>query len=151
MENISAILAEHPFLKGLDPRHLETLAACSEKVHFKPGDYLCREQEEAKRFFLIYHGRVAVEIFSARRGPLTLRTVGEGEALGWLWFEKPYHWHLDARATELTRTVALDVNGLRQACEADHDLGYEIMKRYAHNLAVRFRIAKLQLVDMYGG
>ena len=151
MENIGAILAEHPFLKGLTPRHLGVVAACGEKVHFKPGEFLGREQEEASRFYLVYQGRVAVEIFSYRRGPVTIRTVADGEVLGWLWFDKPYHWHLDARAVELTRTVALDVKGLQRACEADHELGYEIMKRYAHGLAVNFRLAKLQLVDMYGG
>ncbi|MBM4285990.1 MAG: cyclic nucleotide-binding domain-containing protein [Deltaproteobacteria bacterium] len=151
MQSIAAVLAEHPFMKGLTPRQLEVVAACGEKVHFKPGQFLCRDEEEVLRFYLVYQGRVAVEIFSHRRGAVTIRTLVEGEELGWLWFDKPYHWHLDARAVELTRTVALDVNCLRQACEADHDLGYEILKRYGHSLAVRFRILKLQLVDMYGG
>jgi len=91
-----------------------------------------------------------LEIFSARRGPLTTATVEEGEVLGWFWFDKPFHWHLDARARRVTRAVALDVGALRSKCEEDHDLGYEFMKRYAQHLAVQFRVTKLQLVDMYG-
>ena len=70
--------------------------------------------------------------------------------LGWLWFDQPLHWHLDARARQVTRAVALEVKALIHKCEADHDLGYELMKRYAHHLAVQFRVTKLQLVDMYG-
>ncbi len=149
MEKITEILAQHPFFKGLAPRHLAEVAATGSEVQFKSGDFLCREDEEASRFFVICQGRVTVEIFSYRRGPVTIQTLGEGDVLGWLWFEKSYHWHLDARAAQLTRVVALDVKALMERCEADHELGYELMKRYAHSLGVKFRMTKLQLIDIY--
>ena len=99
---------------------------------------------------MILQGRVSVEIFSARRGPMTLQTMGVGDVLGWLWFNgKPYHWHSDARAVGLTRALSFEVSCLRERCEADHDLGFEVMKRYAHSLAVRFRVSSLQLTDMF--
>ena len=150
METIEAVLAAHPFFRGMTPQHLAEIAACGRRVQFNAGDFLCREDEEALDFYVIISGSVSVEIFSARRGPLTTTTVDEGEVLGWLWFETPYHWHLDARARQVTRVVALGVEPLKAKCEADHDLGYELMKRYAHHLAVQFRVTKLQLVDMYG-
>lgn len=149
METIESVLAAQPFFQGLNPRHFQELAACAHRINFSAGEFLCRAEEEASRFYLILQGRVSVEIFSARRGPMTLQTLGEGEVLGWLWSEKTYHWHLDARAVSLTRTVSLEVSCLRDKCEADHDLGYEIMKRYAHSLAVRFRVSSLQLTDMF--
>lgn len=151
METIEPILAAHPFLQGLAARHLKPLVACASQVSFDAGQFLCRENEEAKQFYLIYHGQVAVEIFRARRGPITIQTLSEGEVLGWLWFLQPYHWHLDARAVDLTRAISLEVKCLMQQCDQDHELGYELMKRYAHNLAVQFRVTKLQLLDIYGG
>jgi CRP/FNR family transcriptional regulator, cyclic AMP receptor protein len=150
METIEPILAAHPFCQGLSPRHLQDLAACAARVNFAAGQFLFRAEEEATSFFLILQGRVSLEIFSTRRGPMTLQTLGEGDALGWLWFSgKPYHWHMDARAVGLTRALILEVSRLRQKCDADHDLGYEIMQRYAHSLAVRFRVSSLQLTDMF--
>ena len=119
-------------------------------MNFNAGQFLFRQQDEAAKFYLINHGQVAVEIYRHRRGPVTIQTIHAGEALGWLWFDTPYHWHYDARAVQLTRALALDVNSLQQKCEADHELGYALMKRYAHMLAVQFRVALLQLVDMYG-
>ena len=150
MENVADVLAQHPFFRGLAPRHLAEVAACGSRVQFKAGEFLCRENEEATRFFIITQGRITVEIFSYRRGPVTIQTLEGDDVLGWLWFEKPYHWHLDARAAQLTRVVALDVKALMARCEADHELGFELMKRYAHSLAVKFRVTKLQLVDIYG-
>ncbi|MEW6387878.1 MAG: cyclic nucleotide-binding domain-containing protein [Thermodesulfobacteriota bacterium] len=150
MEAMEPILAEHPFFQGLEPGHLKLIAECATRVQFKANQYLCKEEQEAHQFYVILHGRVAVEIFSARRGPITIQTVGEGEVLGWLWFLQPYHWHVDARATEVTRAIALDVQCLLSKCEKNHELGYQLMKRYAHSLAVQFRVAKFQLADIYG-
>ena len=150
METIESILAAQPFFHGLKQRHIQELAACASRLNFTDGQFLCRAAEEAGRFYLILQGRVSVEIFSARRGPLTLQTLAEGDVLGWLWFEtKPYHWHLDARAVGLTRALSLEVNCLREKCEANHDLGFELMKRYAQSLAVAFRVSSLQLMDMF--
>ena len=150
MDTITPILAAHPFFKGLDSRFLELVLACASRETFKPGEFLCRDDEEATKFYVIHQGRVSVEIFRARRGPVTVQSLGETDVLGWLWFEKPYHWHLDAKAKELTRVISLDVGCLRDKCEQDHDLAYELMRRYAHHLAVQFRVTKLQLADMYG-
>ena len=150
MDTISPILAAHPFFKGLDSRFLKLVLECADRQTFKPGEYLCRDDEEATKFYVIHQGRVSVEIFRARRGPVTVQSLGETDVLGWLWFEKPYHWHLDAKAKELTRVISLDVGCLRDKCEQNHDFAYELMRRYAHHLAVQFRVTKLQLADMYG-
>ena len=150
METMEPILAAHPFFKGLDSRYLKLIVECASRETFTPGQFLCRDNEEARKFYLIHHGRVAVEIYRARRGPLTVQTIGEGEVLGWLWFDQPYHWHLDARALDLTRVISLDVQGLMDRCNRDHDFGYELMRRYAHHLAVQFRVTKAQLADFYG-
>ena len=150
MDTTASILAAHPFFKNLDNRHLQVILSCASRENFTPGQFLCRDHEEARAFYVILHGRVSVEIYRARRGPVTIQTLGEGEVLGWLWYDQPYHWHLDANALDLTRVIRLDVGCLLEKCNQDHDLGYELMKRYAHHLAVQFRITKLQLADMYG-
>jgi CRP/FNR family transcriptional regulator, cyclic AMP receptor protein len=150
MDTMEPILAAHPFFKGLDPRYLKLILACASRETFKPGEFLCRDEAPATKFYVIHHGRVSVEIYRARRGPVTIQSLGEGEALGWLWFDQPYHWHLDAKALDLTRVISLEVQCLLDTCNRDHDFGYELMRRYAHHLAVQFRVTKLQLADMYG-
>jgi CRP/FNR family cyclic AMP-dependent transcriptional regulator len=150
METMTPILAAHPFCKGLDSRYLKLIVECAERQTFSPGQFLCRDEEEARKFYVIHLGRVAVEIYRPRRGAVTIQTLGEGEVLGWLWFDQPYHWHLDAKALDLTRVISLDVQGLMDRCNQDHDFGYELMRRYAHHLAVQFRATKAQQADFYG-
>ena len=39
---------------------------------------------------------------------------------------------------------------MRSKCEADHDLGYEMMKRFATLMVERFAASRIQLLDLYG-
>src|ERR1035438_8258989 len=102
METLERIVAEHPFFAGLEEQYIQLLAGCASNVRFEGGKYILREGEEASQFFLIRHGRVALEISAPHRGRLTVETLGEGDILGWSWLIPPYHWRLDARAVDLT-------------------------------------------------
>lgn len=150
MQTLEPYLAAHPFLKGIEPRHLKILVGCASNVRFDAGQFVLREGEEANNFYIIRHGKVSLETFTPDRGSITIQTIGEGEVLGWSWLIPPYHWHYDARALELTRAIALDGKCLRMKCEQDHDLGYEILKRFAHVITQRLEATRLQLVDVYG-
>jgi CRP/FNR family cyclic AMP-dependent transcriptional regulator len=150
MGNLEELLAEHPFLKGLEPSHLKVIAGCASNVRFNKGDFIFREEDEADRFFLIRHGLVALDVFVPQRGPVTIDTIQEGDVLGWSWLFPPYSWHFDARAVQLTRAVAFDGKCLREKCDKDVELGYVLVKRFAQVIMQRLQSARLQLLDIYG-
>lgn len=150
MHTLEPYLAGHPFLQGLEPNYIKLIVGCASNIRFNPGEFVFREGEEANQFYLIRHGAVALEIFAPGRGPITIQTLGEGEILGWSWLIPPYNWHFDARAVELTRAIALDGKCLRQKCEEDHNLGYELLKRFAHIMERSLEGTRLQLLDIYG-
>ena len=143
------VLSEHPFFKGLDPQKLQFIASCASNVRFDEGKFLFREGEDANTFYVIRAGKIAIEIFSPKRGALTIQTLGEGEVLGWSWLFPPYRWHFDAKALELTRAISLDGKCLRDKCEVDHDLGYELMKRFSDVMIQRLQATRLQVLDLY--
>ncbi len=80
------------------------------------------------------------------RGAVQFETLGEGEIVGLTWLLPPYRWGYDARAIELMRAIALDATCLRDKCEADHDLGYALMKRFLPVLVQRLQATRLQTV-----
>jgi CRP/FNR family transcriptional regulator, cyclic AMP receptor protein len=149
METLERIIAEHPFFADLDAQYTDLLIGCASNVRFDPGVYILKEGEEANAFFLIRHGRVAVEIYAPQRKPTIIETLGEGEILGWSWLLPPYHWRFHARAVEPMRAIALDGKCLRTKCEENHDLGYELLKRFAKIIERRLEAVQLQLVDVY--
>lgn len=147
---LAPLLAEHPFFRGLRPEHLATIAGCASNVRFDAGAMIAREGDEAAKFYVIRHGTVAIESFAPNAGPVIIQTVSAGDILGWSWLLPPYNWQFSARAQELVRAVALDGTCLRAKCEADHDLGYELLKRFAEIVAQRLSATRLQLLDLYG-
>ncbi|GMV36845.1 MAG: hypothetical protein AMXMBFR61_13530 [Fimbriimonadales bacterium] len=149
METLERILREHKFFRDLEPQHIELLVGCASNVRFSEGEFICREGDEATQFFLIRGGSVALEINTHDRGPLVVQTLGEGDILGWSWLIWPYKWHFDARCLDLVRAIALDATCLRTKCEADHHLGYEILKRFGHVVVERLEATRLQLLDVY--
>jgi CRP-like cAMP-binding protein len=150
MESLEQILAKHPFFAGFAPAHCQLVAGCARNHRYDGGEYLVREGATANEFFLIRHGQVALEIASPGRTPSVFATVGEGEIVGASWLVPPYRWMFDARAVVLTRAIGIDAACLRGKCEADHDLGYEMMKRFLPILVQRLHATRMQILDVYG-
>ena len=82
---ITGTFAGHAFLKGLGQRHLMLLASGVRPVSMPAGNFLAREGEPARAFYLIQSGTVALAIHTPDRGEVQVQTVGPGDALGWSW------------------------------------------------------------------
>ncbi len=143
-------LADHPFFHGFDPSFLTTIAHGASERTYETGEFLVREGEPATEFFLVQHGKVAVEMATPERPRLTLQTVGPGEVLGWSWFTPPRRWSLDARALKTTRALVVDAAVLRRALDARPDAGYRFLARLLPVIAERLENARLQLLDIHG-
>lgn len=150
MEGLERIIREHPFFAGLGEGFCSLVCGCAKNVRFEADDYLFHEGEAADQFYVIRHGRVALELSAPGRGAITIQTLAEGEIVGVSWLIPPYRWTNDARALELVRAIAIDGACLRRKCEADHDLGYEMMKRFVPILVQRLQATRLQILDVYG-
>jgi CRP-like cAMP-binding protein len=147
MKEIEDLLRQHPFAQGLEEGIIVLIAGCARNVVFQANEYVFREGGAADHFYLIRHGAVALETFAPGRGPFTFLTVKNGEILGADWLVPPYRSSFDARAVELTRAIAFDGKCLRDKCELDHHVGYEMMKRFIPPLVQRLRMARLQSLE----
>jgi CRP-like cAMP-binding protein len=150
MQGLEGIVLAHPFFAGLGIEFGQAISGCARNLRFAAGDYLFREGEPANAFYLIRHGRVALEIHAPGQERIVVATFGEGDVLDASWLVPPYRWAFDARAIELARMLGVDAKRLREKCEADHDLGYELMKRFVGAMGERLHAARLQALDVYG-
>lgn len=150
MEGLERIVVEHPFFAGLTKELGAVISGCARNVRFEAGQYLFHEGDPADEFYLIREGVVAVEVAAPGAEPLIISTAPEGEIVGVSWLVPPYRWVHDARAVEFTRAIGVNAKCLRQKCEDDHHLGYELMKRFVPSLMKRLQATRLQLLDVYG-
>ncbi len=143
---MATAIAEHPFLRGLKPEHLRFLADSAMYMRYEPGDIIFHESEPANRFYLIEQGHVSLEFDRQDEPPAPIQIIGPGDVLGWSWLFPPYHWHFDARALEPVTAIFFYGTRLREQCEMDHLLGYELMKRVAQVLINRLQATRKELL-----
>ena len=149
MEGLERIIREHSFFAGMKEEFTDLLSGCARNVRFEAGQYLAHEGDTAEEFYLLRAGRVALQIAAPGR-TITIQTVSENEVVGASWLVPPYRRGFDAQALELTRAIAVDAACLRNKCEDNHDLGYEMMKRFMPILVQRLQATRLQVLDVYG-
>jgi CRP-like cAMP-binding protein len=150
VRSVGRLLLEHPFFEGLDEATMRMLEGCAGNVHIRPGQHLFREGEPADRFFVVRHGRVALEVHDPRGGDHLLDTVDEGDVVGWSWLVPPHRWFFDARAVGEVSAVALDATCLRAKCDEDPRLGYTLMQRVTQVMYRRLQSTRVRLLDLYG-
>ncbi len=148
--SIGEALAGAAVFEGMGEDQLELIAGCGQITAFDAGERLFREGEASNVFYVLRHGRVALELFMPAQGEMTVSTHGPGEVVGWSWLFPPYRWHLDGRAVEKGSAIVFDGECLRGKAESDHDLGYELMKRFSAQMIERLQATRIQLLDVYG-
>jgi len=150
IEGMEKIVREHRFFADLDDDMIKLIAGCARNVVFKAGQYLFHTGEPADEFYLIRQGQVALDVVAPGRSAITFQTADAGEIVGVSWLLPPYRWMHDARAVDLVRAIGMDARCLRGKCDADHDVGYDMMMRFVPLLVSRLQATRMQLLDVYG-
>jgi len=150
MGKLETIISEHYCFKGLEQNYLDMIIEKASDVSFDTGDLIFGENEKADKFYIIKEGIVALETTLAPdRDPITIQMLGEGDILGWGWLFPPYKAHFDAKAVAPTNAVSMDGKFILEQCEKDHDLGYELLKRFTYVMQQRLQAVRLQNPNMY--
>lgn len=150
IKGLEHVLDLHPIFAGMDQDTRHLIAGCGQNVVHEAGEYFVKEGDAADTFYLIRHGRAALEVYVPGRDPIVIATAAENEVLGWAWMMPPYRWHFDVRAMEQVRAVSIDAVCLRAKCKADPAVGLAFYQNFTPLIASRLDATRLQLIDIYG-
>lgn len=141
-------LRSNLFFKGLEPQYIRILAGLATERDFDPAALIFQQDKPADYLFVVLDGQATIEIPALYGPPISIQSLSNGEVLGWSWLIPPYKWHFDARAVTKTKTLAIDGKRLREQCEQDSTLGYELMKRFAALMSERLQEARMQIMEV---
>jgi CRP/FNR family transcriptional regulator, cyclic AMP receptor protein len=151
IEPMATRVALHPFLAGMNHNQLAYLTDSAMPVQFEKGEVIFHEGELANRFYLIETGKVILESSGGSHDPVVIDIIGAGDLLGWSWMFPPYTWHFTARAVEPTTAIFFYGTILREYCERDHSLGYELLKRMSSVMTRRMQSARKKMLAVHYG
>lgn len=149
MTTASDLLAAHAFLAGMSEEHLTRISYWSRRTVFHPGTRVFNEGSRADRFWLIREGEVQLDTRLPRDGEVLVETIGSGTVLGWSWMFPPYRWRFGATALGPVLAMEFDANGIRQLCESDPALGYDLTRRFTSVVINRLQATRIRLLDAH--
>ena len=146
MNITEAITASHPFLQSMRPAHRVLLLKSAAPAEFNPNQIILREGDYADKFYLIHHGKVALECHTPD-GDVLIEIIGDNEVLGWSWLFPPFTWHFQARALEPTVALQFNAPHVLIATEEDDAFGHDLMKRIAQLAIHRMQETRKRLIE----
>ncbi len=148
---ITTELQKISWFRELQQKHLDKLASLSHLRQVKTGEVLFREGDSEDFMYIVLQGRIALDIFIPHRGKVRIYTADPLDVFGWSSVTPTVRQRTAGAAAVMdSLVIGMDAEKLRQACEADHDLGYVVMRRLANIVASRLLVTRLQLIDMFG-
>ncbi|HET9082246.1 MAG TPA: Crp/Fnr family transcriptional regulator [Trebonia sp.] len=146
MKITAAALAGQRSLRGLEARHLETLAATATEVLFPARHRIFADGEYADKFWLVESGYVLLDVHVPGEGLAVIGRVGIGGLLGWSWLLPPYQRVSGAVCVTEVRAVEFNALTVRDRCAADPVLRDELTRRLFQVAAGRLRDTRTRLV-----
>lgn len=148
MEPTPLVLSKLPFFQNFTLESLQLLSACAMHVRLDPDVEIFREGDPADRFYVILSGTIAIDARRADGSSERLLVLGPGEMAGWSWLLPPHTWQFDSRTLEPVEAICFAGNRLRQACETEPLLGYQLVRSMAMGLVKRLQAARVRILEL---
>jgi CRP/FNR family cyclic AMP-dependent transcriptional regulator len=147
-EQLTQRLSTLSFTADLSDQMLKSLASISRAVSYPAGGIVFEERTQHRNLYLIWSGKVALDMEVPGHGNARVLTLGPGDLVGWSAVLDAGEMTASAVALENTELVVLPADKLRDVCHRDSQLGYAIMLRIARQLARRLLATRLNLLNL---
>jgi CRP-like cAMP-binding protein len=149
-EDIKEILQSIPWFSDLKTEHFDLLAKIASIHELPENSEVFREGDRPDKLYLVFDGRVALEIFVPHQGRLRILTAEKMDVIGWSAVTPGLRMRTASAKTVMPSVlIGIDSEAMRQFNKEDHEFGYIIMRRIANIIASRLMVTRLQLLDMF--
>ncbi|MEQ1689697.1 MAG: Crp/Fnr family transcriptional regulator [Gemmatimonas sp.] len=143
-----SVVGSHPFVAGLEPRHVQKLALMAREMCFDTGRVIFPEGDHGREFYLLVKGMVGLEITS-HGSVLRVQTLYAGDEFGWSAVLTGKNKVLQARALSRADVLVFDGIELLDAFKEDNAFGLAFTMRLLGVVSERLSATREQLLDIY--
>jgi CRP/FNR family cyclic AMP-dependent transcriptional regulator len=146
------VLRRFPLFAGQNAYMLDEIAMISDEISVSAGDWLFHENEDAKKFYLILEGEIALTLYIYYKGSAkhlkTTSALTKGQFFGWSALVPPHHYKLGALAETNSKLLVIDGKALRQLFDDNPEFGYPFMKNIAEEISDRLEYKIIQVLSL---
>ncbi len=132
-------------LSDLSDSILARLADIAESQSVSPDTKLFSDMDPADQLYLIVRGEVRLCCEMGSGEVRVMDTVNDGELFAWSALVEPFRYTSTAITNGPTELVTFDAPLLRRMCEADQELGYQVLTKIVKLLSRRLASVRVQL------
>jgi CRP-like cAMP-binding protein len=134
-------LRQFRIFSELDVGDLDAIARIAYVRDFVAGERLTEEGEPAEQLYLFLKGNAAVKVKGSDGSQVHLFDLGPGELLGWAAVMEPHVYTASACTTESSELIVINGCDLRELCESNKRIGYQVAKGVGEVISKRFGLA----------
>ncbi|NOT03892.1 MAG: cyclic nucleotide-binding domain-containing protein [Anaerolineales bacterium] len=141
-------LSRFDLFKGLSESLLAEIAAFSEEVSVKQGEFIFHEGEKADKLHFLLNGSVALRVkLTSRPESVTVSFVSMPyQSFGWSGIVAPNHYTSSAECDEDSNLLIIPAAPFMKLLEANPESGFKVMQRIAETIADRLRNSRQALL-----
>jgi len=142
------ILSQFNLFDGLPKALLQKIAAFSERISVKQGQFIFREGEKADKLHFLLSGSLALRVnLTSRPESVTVSYISVPyQSFGWSGVVAPYHYTSSAECDEDSELLIIPAEPFIQLMEEYPEAGFKVMKRIAEIIADRLRNSRQALL-----
>ncbi|HRQ23895.1 MAG TPA: cyclic nucleotide-binding domain-containing protein [Anaerolineales bacterium] len=142
------ILSQFNLFDGLPKALLQKIAAFSERISVKQGQFIFREGEKADKLHFLLSGSLALRVnLTSRPESVTVSYISVPyQSFGWSGVVAPYHYTSSAECDEDSELLIIPAEPFMQLMEEYPEAGFKVMKRIAEIIADRLRNSRQALL-----
>jgi len=135
-------------LRGLIEQEKEEFKGLGRVEHYEPNTVIFNEGEDARKFYLVEEGHVAVESLLAKGMRFPISVVSVGQAFGWSALVPPHLYTATVVARSNLRVIAIERERLLTQMQANTSFGLTIMQNVASMISSRLRSLEFTLMGL---
>ena len=142
------VISHFDLFKGLPEFLLTEIAAISEEVSVKQGEFVFHEGEKANKLHFLLNGSVALRVkLTSRPESVTVSFVSMPyQSFGWSGIVAPNHYTSSAECDEDSNLLIIAANPFMKLLEENPESGFKVMQRVAEIIADRLRNSRQALL-----
>ncbi len=138
-------LRRYHYFGNIGEESLKALAMVAEEKDVPAGTEMFREGDATDVLHVITKGEVEIRYLLGNGEERTVDTLVAGELLCWSALIEPYKATSIGTTVKDTHLICIDAKKLREACDSEPLLGYQLAKEISKLLAQRLESARVQL------
>ena len=131
-------LRQFKIFAELDDEDFESIGRIAHVRELDTAEKLTTEGAPADHLYLFLKGKAAVKVRSPEGHQVLIDELGPGEMLGWGAVVEPHVYTASAWTSKPSEVIVVDGRRLRELCDANRHIGYQVARGIGEVISRRF-------------